>query len=176
MHILHLFHRYLVVSIHDILYLVQEELLSLPILYLSRYIIASKGQYYSGLLAVTKEQAWEPWLLYMLDAVESTAKWTTQKILSIRALSDRTADYVRAQLPKIYSRELVDTIFEQPCCRISNLVDAGIAKRQTASEYLKKLVGIGVLVEQQAGRERLYIHPKLIQLVTVDHNEFKPYE
>ncbi|WP_068809908.1 protein adenylyltransferase Fic [Pseudohongiella nitratireducens] len=160
----------------NILYLVQEELLSLPILYLSRYIIASKGQYYSGLLAVTKEQAWEPWLLYMLDAVESTAKWTTQKILSIRALSDRTADYVRAQLPKIYSRELVDTIFEQPCCRISNLVDAGIAKRQTASEYLKKLVGIGVLVEQQAGRERLYIHPKLIQLVTVDHNEFKPYE
>ena len=160
----------------NILYLVQEELLSLPILYLSRYIIASKGQYYSGLLAVTKEQAWEPWLLYMLDAVESTAKWTTQKILSIRALSDHTADYVRAQLPKIYSRELVDTIFEQPYCRISNLVDAGIAKRQTASEYLKKLVGIGVLVEQQAGRERLYIHPKLIQLVTVDHNEFKPYE
>lgn len=159
----------------NILYLVQEELLSLPILYLSRYIIASKGQYYSGLLAVTKEQAWEPWLLYMLDAVESTAKWTTQKILSIRALADHTADYVRAQLPKIYSRELVDTIFEQPYCRINNLVDAGIAKRQTASEYLKKLVGIGVLVEQQAGRERLYIHPKLIQLVTVDHNEFKPY-
>jgi len=160
----------------NILYLVHEELLSLPILYLSRYIIASKDQYYSGLLAVTKEQAWEPWLLYMLDAVESTAKWTTQKILSIRALSDHTADYVRAQLPKIYSRELVDTIFEQPYCRISNLVDAGIAKRQTASEYLKKLVGIGVLVEQQAGRERLYIHPKLIQLVTVDHNEFEPYE
>jgi len=160
----------------NILYLVQEELLSLPILYLSRYIIASKGQYYSGLLAVTKEQAWEPWLLYLLDAVESTAKWTTQKILSIRVLSDHTADYVRAQLPKIYSRELVDTIFEQPYCRISNLVDAGIAKRQTASEYLKKLVGVGVLVEQQSGRERLYIHPKLIQLVTVDHNEFKPYE
>ncbi|GIR63497.1 MAG: hypothetical protein CM15mP68_1630 [Pseudomonadota bacterium] len=59
------------------------------------------------------------------------------KILSIRELADHTADYVREQLPKIYSRELIDVIFEQPYCRISNVVAAGIAKRQTASEYLK---------------------------------------
>ena len=150
----------------NILYLVQEELLTLPILYLSRYIIANKRQYYSGLLAVTREQAWEPWLLYMLEAVESTAQWTTQKIISIRDLADHTADYVQQQLPKIYSRELIDTIFEQPYCRISNLVQANIAKRQTASEYLKKLVSIGVLVEQQVGRERIFVHPKLIQLIT----------
>jgi len=160
----------------NILYLVQEELLTLPILYLSRYIIANKGQYYSGLLAVTKEQAWESWLLYMLEAVESTAQWTTQKIISIRDLADHTADYVREQLPKIYSRELIDVIFEQPYCRISNLVDADIAKRQTASEYLKKLASIGVLMEQQAGRERLFIQPKLIQLITQDSNIVKPYE
>lgn len=160
----------------NILYLVQEELLTLPILYLSRYIIANKGDYYSGLLAVTKDQAWESWLLYMLEAVESTAKWTTQKILSVRDLADHTADYVRQQLPKIYSRELIDVIFEQPYGRISNVVDAGIAKRQTASEYLKKLVAIGVLREEQAGRERLFIHPKLIRLITQDGNVFKPYE
>lgn len=160
----------------NILYLVQEGLLTLPILYLSRYIIANKSQYYSGLLAVTREQAWEPWLLYMLEAIESTAQWTTQKIISIRDLSDHTADYVREQLPKIYSRELINTIFEQPYCRISNLVEANIAKRQTASEYLKKLVGIGVLVEQPVGRERLFIHPKLIQLITRDSNQIQPYE
>lgn len=160
----------------NILYLVQEGLLTLPILYLSRYIIANKGQYYSGLLAVTREQAWEPWVLYMLDAVESTAQWTTQKIISIRDLADHTADYVRQQLPKIYSRELVDTIFQQPYCRIGNLVEVNIAKRQTASEYLKKLVSIGVLIEQPVGRERLFIHPKLIQLITVDGNEFERYE
>lgn len=160
----------------NILYLVQEELLTLPILYLSRYIIANKGDYYSGLLAVTKDQAWESWLLYMLEAVESTAKWTTQKILSVRDLADHTADYVRQQLPKIYSRELIDVIFEQPYGRISNVVGAGIAKRQTASEYLKKLVAIGVLREEQAGRERLFIHPKLIRLITQDGNVFKPYE
>ena len=160
----------------NILYLVQERLLNLPILYLSRYIIANKSQYYSNLLTVTREQAWEPWLLYMLQAVESTAQWTTQKIISIRKLADHTADYVREQLPKIYSRELIDTIFEQPYCRINNLVDANIAKRQTASEYLKKLVSIGVLIEQQLGRERLFVHPKLIQLITVDSNEFERYE
>lgn len=159
----------------NILYLVQEELLNLPILYLSRYIIANKSQYYSNLLTVTREQAWEPWLLYMLQAVESTAQWTTQKIISIRKLADHTADYVREQLPKIYSRELIDTIFEQPYCRISNVIEANIAKRQTASEYLKKLVSIGVLVEQQVGRERLFIHPKLIWLLTTNNTQFKPY-
>ncbi len=159
----------------NILYLVQEELLTLPILYLSRYIIANKGQYYDGLLSVTREQAWESWLLYMLEAVESTARWTTEKIVAIRNLADHTADYVREQLPKIYSRELIDTIFEQPYCRISNLVEADIAKRQTASEYLKKLVSIGVLTEQSAGRERLYIHPKLIELVSEDSNEIRGY-
>lgn len=159
----------------NILYLVQEELLTLPILYLSRYIIANKSQYYSNLLAVTSEQAWEPWLLYMLEGVESTAQWTTQKIISIRDLADHTAEYVREQLPKIYSRELIDTIFEQPYCRISNLVEADIAKRQTASEYLKKLESIGVLAEQRVGRERPYIHPKLIELITQDKNGFERY-
>lgn len=157
------------------LYLVQDELLTLPILYLSRYIIANKSEYYSNLLAVTSEQAWEPWLLYMLEGVESTAQWTTQKIISIRDLADHTAEYVREQLPKIYSRELIDTIFEQPYCRISNLVEADIAKRQTASEYLKKLESIGVLAEQRVGRERPYIHPKLIELITQDKNDFERY-
>ncbi len=159
----------------NILYLVQEELLTLPILYLSRYIIANKPAYYANLLGVTKEQDWEKWIGYMLDAVASTAQWTTQKIIAIRDLADHTAGYVRDQLPKIYSRELVDTIFQQPYCRISNLVDANIAKRQTASEYLKQLVKVGVLVERKMGRERLFIHPRLIQLVSSDSNEISEY-
>lgn len=159
----------------NILYLVQEQLLSLPILYLSRYIIANKAQYYTGLLAVTREQDWEAWLLYMLEAVSSTSQWTTQKIISIRDLADHTTEYVRQQLPKIYSRELIDVIFQQPYCRINNVVEAGIAKRQTASQYLKKLVAIGVLNEEQVGRERLFVHPKLMQLIALDNNEFKRY-
>ncbi len=160
----------------NILYLVQQELLNLPILYLSRYIIANKGQYYSGLLAVTREQAWEPWVKYMLEAVESTANWTTLKIISIRDLADHTAEYVRSELPKIYSRELIDTIFQQPYCRINNLVNAKIAMRQTAAEYLKKLAAIGVLEEKQAGRERIFVQPKLVRLITMDSNQFDLYE
>lgn len=159
----------------NILYLVQEGLLNLPILYLSRFIIANKGRYYDSLLAVTRENAWESWILYMLDAVESTALWTTHKIVSIRNLADDTADHVRAQLPKVYSRELIDVLFQQPYCRINNLVDAGIAMRQTASEYLKKLSAIGVLTENQVGRERIFVQSKLVHLLTTDDNEFKPY-
>ena len=111
----------------------------------------------------------------MLDAARSTALWTTQKINSIRRLSDHTAEYVRQQLPKIYSRELIDVVFEQPYCRIVNVVESGIAKRQTASEYLKKLASIGVLEERQVGRERLFLHPKLFNLVTQDGNDFQKY-
>lgn len=150
------------------LYLVQEGLLTMPILYLSRHIITTRDQYYAGLLAVTREQAWEEWLLYILDAVECTATWTTQLITQIRHVAGSTAGVVKTALPKIYSRELIDTLFEQPYCRISNLVDAGIAKRQTASEYLKKLAGINVLVEKQVGRELLFINPLLMQLLTSD--------
>lgn len=157
------------------LFLIQEGLLNLPILYLSRYIIQHKADYYRLLHEVTAEQSWEAWLLYVLRGVEDTARWTTAKIAAIRALADHTATHVREQLPSIYSRELVDTIFEQPYCRIDNLVEKGIAKRQTASIYLKKLVEIGVLAEQQAGREKLFIHPKLMQLLQREQNEFEPY-
>jgi len=159
----------------NILYLVQEELLNLPILYLSRYVIANKADYYTKLLAVTKNESWEDWLLYMLEAVRSTAIWTTQKISNIRRLADHTAEHVRSKLPKIYSRELIDVIFAQPYCRIGNLVTADIAKRQTASEYLKKLVEIGVLKQHQLGREQLFLHPKLVKLVTQDNNDFELY-
>ena len=77
--------------------------------------------------------------------------------------------------PKIYSRELIDIIFEQPYSRISNLVDRDIAKRQSASTYLKKLVEIGVLEEINIGKEKLFLHPKLLQLLTSDNNSFTTY-
>ena len=159
----------------NILILIQEELLSLPILYLSRYVIANKADYYRLLLEVTQQQAWEPWLLFMLRAVEETANWTTAKVMAIRSLSDLTAAFVREQLPKAYSRELVDVIFEQPYCRIANLVDKGIAQRQAAARYLKGLVEIGVLRERPEGREKLFIHPRLMQLLADDANRVGPY-
>ncbi len=159
----------------NILMLIQEELLTLPVLYLSRYIIAHKADYYRLLQEVTQAQAWEEWVLYMLRAVEETARWTTLKIAAIRGLAEHTADHVRQALPKIYSRELVETIFEQPYCRIGNLVDKQIAQRQAASRYLKELTGAGVLDEVQAGKEKLFIHPKLLRLLLRDGNDFVRY-
>jgi Fic family protein len=159
----------------NILVLIQEGLLNLPVLYLSRYIIAHKADYYRLLQEVTRTQAWEEWVLYMLRAVEETARWTTQKIAAIRTLAEHTTDYVRQKLPKIYSRELIETIFEQPYCRIGNLVDKEVAQRQAASRYLKELAGAGVLGEIQAGKEKLFIHPRLMQLLMRDGNEFARY-
>ena len=159
----------------NILYLMQEGLLTLPILYLSRHIIARKADYYRLLLDVTREAAWEPWLLYMLEGVEETARWTTGKIAAIRALAEHTATFIRERAPKIYSRELTDVIFEQPYCRIANLVEKDIAQRQAASRYLKDLVKLGVLEEIKVGKEKLFIHPKLMRLLTRDSNEFAEY-
>jgi Fic family protein len=158
------------------LFLIQEDLLTLPILYLSRYIIQNKADYYRLLLQVTREEDWESWLLYIIKGVEETAVWTTEKIAAIRALSEHTAEYVRVKLPKVYSHELVSLIFELPYCRISSLTEADIAKRQTASQYLKQLVEIGVLNEVAGSKEKLFIHPKLMQLLTKDSNKFTPYE
>lgn len=159
----------------NILYLIDQGLLQLPILYLSRYIIANKDDYYRLLLEVTRDQAWEPWLLFMISAVAETSRWTTDKISAILALANHTVEYVRLSAPKIYSRELVDVIFEQPYCRISNLVEKGIAKRQAASRYLKELVTLGVLIEISFGKEKLFIHPKLMRLLSADNNGFDLY-
>jgi Fic family protein len=158
----------------NILFLVERELLSLPILYLSRYIIEHKDGYYANLLRVTTHQSWENWILYMLRGVEDTAVWTRDKIAAIRHLLEHTTQYVRQAAPDVHSRELIDVIFSQPYCRIVNLVEADIAKRQTASLYLKRLVNIGVLREIKAGREKLFIHPKLISVITKS-NAFKKY-
>lgn len=157
------------------LYLISENLLTLPILYLSRYVIHHKADYYRLLLEVTSKQAWEKWILFVVRGVEETAKWTMGKILAIRALQQQATAYVRAKEPKIYSHELLNAVFELPYCRIQNLTDRGVAGRQTASVYLKKLVRIGVLQEITAGREKLFIHRQLLDLLTSDTHELPPY-
>jgi hypothetical protein len=83
---------------------------------------------------------------------------------------------VRSRLPKIYSHELISVIFRLPYCRISNLITEGIAKRQTASSYLKQLTEIGVLAEAETTKEKLFLHPKLFALLTIESNDFEPYE
>ncbi len=159
----------------NILFLVQLGLLDSPILYLSRYIIQNKAAYYRLLKLVTHEQDWASWILFILDGVEETCTWTTDKIKSIRELMEHTGQFVQNRLPKTYTWELVEVLFKQPYCRIGNLVDAGVAKRQTASVYLKQLCDIGVLREVKSGRETIFVHPKYIELLTGEENVWVYY-
>lgn len=149
----------------NLLYLVDKGLLDIPVLYLSRYIINNKRAYYDRLLAVTTQGSWEEWILYMLEAVRETAVWSTARIHAIRDLLDQTVERIRRDLPKLYTRELAEVIFVNPYCRINDLVQAGIAKRQSASVYLKALTDNGLLQEVKTGRENLYINPALLTLL-----------
>jgi len=160
----------------NLLQLIEHGLLDLPVLYLSRYIIRRKADYYRLLLAVTREARWEDWVAFMLAAVADTARWTTAKIAAIRRLEDAARDYVRAQRPKLYSRELIEVIFNQPYCRIQNVIDAEIAQRQTAAKHLKELAAIGVLREHRVGKEKVFVHPAFLRLLTSDANELPAYE
>ena len=157
------------------LLLIEKELLHLPILYLSRYIIEHKADYYRLLLEVTANQNWQDWVIYILKGIENTAKWTLNKIEAIKVLTIETRRYIQQSLPHLYSLELIELLFEQPYTRIANLEQAGIAKRQTASKYLKELCDVGVLSEQIVGRDKLFIHPKLMELLRGENNEFMPY-
>lgn len=159
----------------NVLFLVQAGLLDTPILYLSRFIIHNKAPYYRLLLKVTVEQAWSEWILFMLQGVEETCVWTTDKIKAIRELMEHTAQYVQTRLPKVYTWELVELLFRQPYCRINNLVENGIAKRQTASVYLKSLCELGILREIKSGRENIFVHPKYIELLSGEENVWVYY-
>ena len=154
----------------NILFLVEHGLLDSPILYLSRFIIGNKAAYYRLLQKVTHEQDWTAWILFILNGVEETCSWTTDKIKAIRELMEHTGEFVQTNLPKTYTWELVEVLFKQPYCRIGNLVSAGVAKRQTASVYLKQLCDLGVLKEIKSGREAIFVHPKYIELLTGEEN------
>ncbi|AGB01196.1 Fic family protein [Methanoregula formicica] len=150
----------------NILFLIERGLLDIPVLYLSRGIIARKNDYYRLLRQVTEEGAWEEWILFMLSVIEETSVWTYERILAIRHLLDETTEKCKRELPStVYSKDLVELVFVQPYCKTQFVVDAGIAKRQTAASYLQEMEKIGVLESRKIGRERIYIHPALLHLL-----------
>jgi Fic family protein len=151
----------------NILFLVLTGLLDLPVLYLSKSIIEHKNDYYRLLRQVTENGLWEPWILFMLKAIEETAVFTRARILAIRGLMTETMETARERLPaRVYSKELIEAIFRQPYTKGQFLVAAGIAKRQTAAEYLKELEKIGILKPYKIGRETLYLNVDLYELLS----------
>ena len=148
----------------NILYLLTQNLLDLPVLYLSRHIIRNKAHYYQKLQAVRDNNDWESWLLFMLDGIEKTAKQTIYLIEQIKVLMMNYKHGIRHGLPKIYSQDLLNNLFRHPYTKIEFVVnDLGVT-RLTATKYLEKLVEKGFLEKQKIGRSNYYINAPLCDL------------
>ena len=149
----------------NILYLIINELLDIPILYLSSYINENKSEYYRLLNTVNTTDEWEEWILYILKAIEETSNKTIIKINSIKELLDDTIKIAQEKASKIYRKELIELLFEQPYSKIDFVVNRLGVERKASSRYLKKLEEIGILESQKIGRETIYINLKLIDIL-----------
>jgi Fic family protein len=150
----------------NILYLVQKGLLSLPILYLSSYIITHKKDYYRLLQDIRVNHTWEAWLLFMLDGVEKTAQEGIRLIQALRLLMQEQKTQIRTFAPKIYSQDLINSLFKYPYTKIEYIQqDLGVS-RNTAIRYLDDLVNAKILVKHKIGRENFYEHKKLFTLLS----------
>ena len=150
----------------NILYLVKEGLLNLPILYLSRFINQNKGDYYRLLQKVRDEEAWEEWVLFVLNGVEVTAKRTIELILGIKDLMFNYKNLIREELPRIYSQDLLNNIFRHPYTKIDFVMRDSDVSRITATRYLDELTKLKVLHKKKIGRESYYINSALFALLT----------
>ena len=149
----------------NILYLIQEGLLDLPILYLSGYIIKNKNDYYRYLQAVRDHDQWEEWICYMLKGVEETARHSIDLVDRIRQLMQLYKRRLRQELPKIYSQDLLNNIFRHPYTKIEAVADDLRVHKNTAATYLNKLTTIGLLTKRNIGRPVYYTNDALIQLL-----------
>jgi Fic family protein len=145
-----------------LLYLQLSGLIELPAIYLSRYIIKNKENYYKNLRLVTEKGEWENWVLYMLDMIEQTARTDRERILQIEQLMKETGKAVQRQLPKVYSKDLLEVLFKLPYTKRQFLVEAGLGNVKTAGNYLKELENSNFLISEQVGKEKLYLNDKLM--------------
>ncbi len=149
----------------NILYLIINDLLDIPILYLSSYINENKSEYYRLLNTVNKTDKWEEYILYILKAIEVTSNRTIDKINSIKNLLSETIIIAQKKEPKIYRKELIELLFEQPYSKIEFVVKKLNVERKAASRYLKKLEDIGIITSEKIGRESIYVNRKLIEIL-----------
>ena len=149
----------------NLLYLVDQKLLSHPVLYLSKYIINYKDDYYHHLSGVTQRGAWKPWILFMLQAVESTSELSNQRIDEILDQMNATYTYANAKL-KWYSLELNQALFSQPYIK-QNLIGkiTKTSSRTTITKYMLQLTELGILSPKAEGREIFYINNDLMRIL-----------
>ena len=150
----------------NVLYLVMNDLLNLPVLYLSRYIIEHKADYYRLLQEVRETDNWENWILYMLDSIEQISKETIVLIGKIRDLIFEYKNLLRNNY-KFYSQDLLNNLFKHPYTKIEFIEnDLGVS-RITASKYLNHLAKDKVLKKEKLGTGNYYVNEKLIKILTL---------
>ncbi|MCL1126657.1 Fic family protein [Shewanella surugensis] len=157
----------------NILYLVAKGLLDLPVLYLSRYIIRHKADYYHHLQSVRDTGDWQPWLLFILKGIAETAQQTIGLIQQIKQQMGQVKHDMRTQLPNIYRQELLNNIFSHPYTKIDFVMQDLSVSRITATKYLEQLVEHGFLVKEKMGRSNYYINQPLFALFA--QNEVTEY-
>ena len=149
----------------NILYLIINNMLDIPILYLSSYINENKSEYYRLLNKVNKSEEWEDYILYILKGIEQTSNNTITKINAINNLLSETILIAQEKEPKIYRKELIELLFEQPYSKIEFVVERLNVERKAASRYLKKMENIGIIISQKVGRETIYVNRNLIEIL-----------
>ena len=150
----------------NILYLMQQELLDVPILYLSRFFIQNHSEYYGYLREVTEEGKWEQWILYVLAGVEQTSRETAHTIETINTLIGNVITHAQGKTRAIEREGFVDLLFKWPYCKI-NIVERELkCSRITATKYLNEIAELGLLERQKIGRENYYINRKLMDLLS----------
>lgn len=149
----------------NMLYLVKEGMLNLPILYLSRYINQNKGDYYRLLQKVRTENAWEEWVLFILEGVEQTSLQTIKIIEGIKNLMKNQKERMRTELPKIYSQDLLNNLFKYPYTKIDFVMEETGVSRKTAAKYLDELDKVGIVNKQKIWKTNYYINTDLFNLL-----------
>ena len=148
-----------------LLYLKLTGLLDLPALYMSEYIITHKQDYYLSLRRVTEKGDWKSWILYMLDMVEDTATKGRKQIASIQRLMTTMSEKIQKELPKLYSKDLMEVLFKLPYTKRIFLEQAGLGNLKTAGSYLNELEKSGILKSEIVGKEKLYLNTELMQIL-----------
>ena len=148
-----------------ILLMIQKQLLDVPILYLSAYIIREKDDYFELLKNVTSLGRWNHWIIYMLRAIEETSKYTISRIEEIDRLFSRTTELVNEKYPSI-RKEFIEKLFEQPYISPKRLLDKNIKSLNTVKKYLKQLEDIGTLVPEKIGKETVYLNIDLYNILS----------
>jgi len=148
-----------------LLYLKIENLLDIPAIYLSEYIIQNKSEYYKRLRLVTEEEEWEGWILYMLDMIERTSLHGLIRLKAIMALIQKMSNEIKNELPKVYTKDLIEIIFKLPYTKRQNLIDAGFGTPKTVGNYLIALEDKGFLKSVKVGKEKLYLNYRLMEIL-----------